>query len=262
MLIPHVINWHMIPLIYTADILCNIGITNSLWHYNDVIMTTMASQITSLTVVYSIVYPDADQRKHLSSASLAFMWGIHRGPVNSPHKLPVTLKMFPFDDVIMTARCYNVRPTMLWLVLVCLLGTVSCGKFYIIIIILPTYMYKLNINTTGNYIMSYLYPDTHPNSCLTVIFGMLTTLKYWTGYKINFDLISQMGVTFSMSTLKINYGLNMYFKFHTAVSVNVKQHVVQCLHFRQSFIVIVKPLSILLLGLAVHQIVICLHEAE
>ena len=41
----------------------------------DVIMTTIASQITSLTVVYSTVYSDADQRKHQSSASLAFVWG-------------------------------------------------------------------------------------------------------------------------------------------------------------------------------------------
>ena len=47
-------------------------------HYHDVIMTTTASQITSLTVVYSTVYSDADQRKHQSSASLAFVWGIHR----------------------------------------------------------------------------------------------------------------------------------------------------------------------------------------
>ena len=47
-------------------------------HYTDVIMTTMASQITSLTVVYSTVYSDADQRKHQSSASLVFVWGIHR----------------------------------------------------------------------------------------------------------------------------------------------------------------------------------------
>ena len=47
-------------------------------HYIDVIMTTMASQITSLTLVYSILYSDADQRKHQSSASLAFVWGIHR----------------------------------------------------------------------------------------------------------------------------------------------------------------------------------------
>ena len=64
-------------------------------------MGAIASQITSLTIVYSAVYSGADQSKHQSSASLAFVWGIHRGPVNSPHKWPVTRKMFPFDDVIM-----------------------------------------------------------------------------------------------------------------------------------------------------------------
>ena len=71
-------------------------------HYGDVIMGTTASQITSLMVVYSTVYSDADQRKQ-SSASLAFVWGIHRGLVSPPHKWPVTRKMFPFDDVIMLA---------------------------------------------------------------------------------------------------------------------------------------------------------------
>ena len=70
-------------------------------HHDDVGMGAIAYQITSLTIVYSIVYSDADQRKHQSSASLAFVWGILRGPVNSPHKWPVTRKMFPFDDVIM-----------------------------------------------------------------------------------------------------------------------------------------------------------------
>ena len=73
-------------------------------HYGDIIMDAIASQITSLTIVYSIVYSDADQRKHQSSASLAFVRGIHRGPVNSPHKWPVTRKMFPFDDVIMYSQ--------------------------------------------------------------------------------------------------------------------------------------------------------------
>ena len=75
-------------------------------------MTTMASQITSPMVVYSTVYSDADQRKHQSFASLAFVWGIHRGPVNSPHKWPVTRKIFPFDDVIMpiTKQLMGVRP--------------------------------------------------------------------------------------------------------------------------------------------------------
>ena len=70
-------------------------------HYDDVIMTTMASQITSLTVVYSSIYSAADQRKHQSSALLAFCAGNSPGRVNSPHKGPVTRKMFPFDDVIM-----------------------------------------------------------------------------------------------------------------------------------------------------------------
>ena len=69
--------------------------------YSDVIIGAMAFQITSLTIVYSTVYSGADQRKHQSSTSLAFVRGIHRWPVNSPHKGPVTRKMFPFDDVIM-----------------------------------------------------------------------------------------------------------------------------------------------------------------
>ena len=63
-------------------------------------MGTISSQITSLTIVYSTVYSDTDQRKYQSSASLAFVGEIHQGPVNSPHKWPVTQKMFPFDDVI------------------------------------------------------------------------------------------------------------------------------------------------------------------
>ena len=43
-----------------------------------------------------------DQRKLQSSTSLAFMRGIHRWPVNSMHKGPVTRKMCPFDDIIMS----------------------------------------------------------------------------------------------------------------------------------------------------------------
>ena len=70
-------------------------------HYDDVTMNLMASQITSLTIVYSTVYSGGDQRKHQSSASLAFVRGFHRRPVKSPRKGPVTRKMFPFDDVIM-----------------------------------------------------------------------------------------------------------------------------------------------------------------
>ena len=71
----------------------------SLFHYSDVIMSAMASQIK---IVYSTVYSGAYQRKHQSSASRAFVRGIHRSPVNSPHKGPVTRKMFPLDDVMMS----------------------------------------------------------------------------------------------------------------------------------------------------------------
>ena len=69
----------------------------SQWRHN----CAMASQITGLTIVYSNVYSGADQRKHQSSTSQAFVQGIHGSPVNSAHKGPVTRKMFPFDDVIM-----------------------------------------------------------------------------------------------------------------------------------------------------------------
>ena len=78
-------------------------------------MGVMASQITSLTIVYSIIYSGTDQRKHQISASLAFVRGIHRGPVNSPHKRPVTRKMFPFDDVIMEyLKSVPSRPKIWW----------------------------------------------------------------------------------------------------------------------------------------------------
>ena len=62
-------------------------------------MSTMASQITRLTMVYSTVYLGVDQKKHQSSASLGLVRGIHRWPVNSPHKGPVTRKIFPVYDI-------------------------------------------------------------------------------------------------------------------------------------------------------------------
>ena len=71
-------------------------------HNNDITMWAMVSQITNLTIVYSTVNSGADQRKHPISTPLAFVRGIHRWPVNSPHKWPVTRKMFHFDDVIMS----------------------------------------------------------------------------------------------------------------------------------------------------------------
>ena len=71
-------------------------------------MGTIASQITSLMIVYSTIYSDTDQRKHQSLASLAFVRGIHRRPVNSPHKWLVTRKMFPLEDVIMFSEVITI----------------------------------------------------------------------------------------------------------------------------------------------------------
>ena len=78
--------------------------------YTDVIMNTTASQITDVSIVFSTVCSGADQRKHQSYVSLAFVRGINRWQVNSPYKGPVTRKMFPFDwwrhHVIRTTGVY------------------------------------------------------------------------------------------------------------------------------------------------------------
>ena len=65
-------------LIIRVIIVNNVNDTLNIDNDGDVIMTTMASQITSLTVVYSIVYSDAEQRKHQSSAPLTSVRGIPR----------------------------------------------------------------------------------------------------------------------------------------------------------------------------------------
>ena len=88
------------------------------FHYSGVIMNVMASQITGVSILCLTVGSDTDQRKkwklcvtglcekHQSSVSLAFVLGIHWWQVNSPHKGPVTRKMFPFDDVIMSKEVF------------------------------------------------------------------------------------------------------------------------------------------------------------
>ena len=88
-------------MIYWSRRLMRLSPFNVSFHQNDVIMGAMASQITSLTIVYSTVYSGAVQRKHQSSVSLAFVRGSHRWPVNSPHKWAVTREMFPFGDVVL-----------------------------------------------------------------------------------------------------------------------------------------------------------------
>ena len=69
-------------------------------HYNDVIMSAVTSQITSIFIVCSAVPSGADQRNFQSSVSLVIVQGIDRWLVNSPRKRPVTWKMCPFDEVI------------------------------------------------------------------------------------------------------------------------------------------------------------------
>ena len=78
---------------------CSVGFTLR-WRHNG--RDSVSNHQPYRAIIYSTVYSDADERKHQSSASLAFVWGIHRSPVNSPHKWPVTRKMFPFHDVIKT----------------------------------------------------------------------------------------------------------------------------------------------------------------
>ena len=114
-------------------------------HYSDVIIGTISSQITNLTIVYSTVYSDADQRKHQSSASLAFVRGTHGGggAVNSPHKWPVKRKMLPFDDVIMSIytsglkTCKAARLTM------------SCGDNSLLVVLqIVTHSKKRTVHHT------------------------------------------------------------------------------------------------------------------
>ena len=96
--------WYIRP--YHSGLLCHHSKNRMIapMYYSDVIMGAMTSQITSFTIVYSIVYSGADKRKYQSSASLAFVRGIHRWQVDSPHQGPVTRKIIPFDDVIMKSE--------------------------------------------------------------------------------------------------------------------------------------------------------------
>ena len=75
--------------------------SNPASHYSGVIMGGVASQVTGVSIICSPVCLGADQRIHQSTVWWAVEKGIHRWPVDSPPKGPVTRKMVPFDDVIM-----------------------------------------------------------------------------------------------------------------------------------------------------------------
>ena len=101
----HFLNWN--PLKYVSTTLSISTGTVFCWrdwfdsYYSEVIMSTMVSHISSTFIVYSTLCSGTDPWKHQSSTPLTFLRGIHRLFVNSPHKGPVTRKMFPFDDVTM-----------------------------------------------------------------------------------------------------------------------------------------------------------------
>ena len=109
-----------------ASNLCNWSLYHSLtltrhrrWrltqgHCNDIIMSAMVSQITGVSMVCFALCSGAHQRKHQNSASLALVRGSRRWPVNSPHKRPVTRKMFPYDDVISISSVSQKTTSLQW----------------------------------------------------------------------------------------------------------------------------------------------------
>ena len=127
--------------------------------------------MNSLTIVYSTVYSGADQRKHQSSASLAFVRGIHRWPVNSRHKRPVTRKMFLLDDVIMI---HKNGPWLSWY-----------HRFFRMCF--PT-NYRPSINSPGWSTMAWKWQTHISVSSIwtvfvgwTLIHGWLTNRELWPG---------------------------------------------------------------------------------
>ena len=157
-------------------------------HYCDVIMSPTASQITSLMIVYSIVYSGTDQRKHQSSTSLAFVRGIHRRPLNSPHKWPVTRKMFPFDDVIMLKEqwgviiftviiSYSFLPSILYMIKRNILPCVQ-AIFCIFYILYPWHLY---ICTVMKYMFVGIVMKIKPrtNQCLSLDFTKQQNTFVW-----------------------------------------------------------------------------------
>ena len=100
----HGVRWHALC---SAGALCeetNCCPLKGVTHNNDVIVSAMVSQITGVSIVCSTVGSGEDQRKRQNSASMAFVRGNRLWPMNSPHKRPVTRKIFPFDEVITNAK--------------------------------------------------------------------------------------------------------------------------------------------------------------
>ena len=143
-------------------------------------MSAVVSQITGVSMVYPTVCLGTDQRKHQSSASLAFVRGIHQWLVDSPHKAPVTRKMFPFDDVIMifpmlwrvmyywwSYRCFKAtiddKPVLLQVMTWCLYDAKSSPEINNNIIYWGIYasgLIELNIGTVYQKSVSFSSTET------------------------------------------------------------------------------------------------------
>ena len=106
------ITWYRGGAFYPSDAslsYAHVEITKwCIWvHYSDVTMRLMTSSINIVSSICSTICFGGHQRKHQKSASLVFMRGIHRWPVDSPHKGPITRKMFRFDDVLVKHMYVN-----------------------------------------------------------------------------------------------------------------------------------------------------------
>ena len=136
-------------------------------------MGAMVSQITSLTIGYSTVYSGTGQRKPQSSASLGFVRWIHRWSVNSPHKWPVTRKMFPVDDVIMqegeiwgiccesevwpTFTIFNVLILQLFMSYLCKFLCFLCSTLVIFLHYTFAFFYVLHLQFAMFYLGNFLF---------------------------------------------------------------------------------------------------------
>ena len=137
-------------------------------HYSDVIMGAMASEITGVKNVDPTVCSGTSQRKHQSSASLAFVRGIHRWQVNSPHtfKGPVRRKCFH----LMTSSWYHQ----------CGLMAFKWGRFHrmlkVIILDMSLEIINLRLQSHLPRVMELIY--AHHKKQWSSIFSAIWTLDY------------------------------------------------------------------------------------
>ena len=150
-------------------------------------MGTIASLITSLASVYSTVHSGADQRKHQSSVSLAFVRGIHRRLVNSLHKWPVMRKMFPFDDFIMVGknswvgRMVSSVWRLLWPLIISCMRILRLMMWRTVqyVVVGSVFIHKLWLHIAGScFGQSAVLPNRNTNSLLLVYMILWSTEVY------------------------------------------------------------------------------------